>query len=113
MIISAVGVYGVTSYAASQRTREIGIRMALGAQHSSIILLFIRQGGWSLLIGIVFGLGLAALASFLLSDLLFGVNGLDPIAFLVATTFLTFIALIAMYLPVARAARMHVMSLIR
>jgi predicted permease len=113
MIISAVGVYGVTSYAASQRTREIGIRMALGAQHSSIILLFIRQGAWSLLIGIVFGLGLAALASFLLSDLLFGVNGLDPIAFLVATTFLTFIALIAMYLPVARAARMHVMSLIR
>ncbi|HEU4837462.1 MAG TPA: ABC transporter permease [Pyrinomonadaceae bacterium] len=113
MIISAVGVYGVTSYAASQRTKEIGIRMALGAQHSSIIFLFIKQGVWSLVIGIVFGLGLAALASFLLSDLLFGVNGLDPIAFLVATTFLTFIALIAMYLPVARAARMHVMSLIR
>lgn len=113
LILATVGVYGVTSYAASQRSREIGIRMALGAQRSNMIFLFIRQGFWSIATGVVLGLGLAALASFLLSDLLFGVNGLDPFAFLAATLFLTLVALVAMYLPVARATKTHVMALIK
>ena len=113
LILATVGVYGVTSYATSQRSREIGIRMALGGQRSNIILLFIKQGFWSIGIGVVLGLGLAALASSLLSNLLFGVNSLDPIAFVAATIFLTLVALVAMYLPIARAIRTDVIALMK
>jgi ABC-type antimicrobial peptide transport system permease subunit len=113
LILATIGVYGVTSYATSQRSREIGIRMALGAQRSNMILLFIKQGFWSIGIGVVLGLGLAALASSLLSNLLFGVNSLDPIAFVAATIFLTLVALVAMYLPIARAIRTDVMALMK
>jgi macrolide transport system ATP-binding/permease protein len=113
LILATVGVYGVTTYAASQRTREIGIRMVLGAQRSNIIMLFIKQGMWPIATGVVTGLVFAGLASTLLSDLLFGVNSLDPLAFVGATAFLTLVALVAIYLPAWRATKRDAMVLIR
>jgi predicted permease len=107
LIVATVGVYGVTAYIASQRTREIGIRIALGAQRSNIISLFIKQLIWPVAIGVVLGVAFAALASKVLVDLLFDLNTLDPVAFFGATMFLIFVALVAVYLPAARASKMN------
>lgn len=113
LVLATVGVYGVTSYAVNQRLQEIGMRMVLGAHGANIILLFIKQGGWFIAVGVVVGAGLAAAASTLLSDLLYGVNGMDPFAFVGATGALIFIALAAIYLPVRRATKRSPMELIR
>jgi putative ABC transport system permease protein len=105
LVIGVVGIYGVIAYAASQRTREIGLRMALGAQIADVRRIFLRQGlsltGAGIAIGIVMALGVTRV----LSAMLFGVGPMDPITYAAVAGMLGGIALLATYLPTRRAAR--------
>ena len=104
LIIAALGIYGVISYTVSQRTRELGIRIALGAQRERVVRLVIRQGLTLTLVGIVIGVAGAYGVTRLIASLLFGVAPADPLTFAaVAATFIV-IACIASYLPARRAA---------
>jgi len=100
-----VGIYGVVAYIAPQRTREIGIRMALGAERGEVIRLFVRHGLLLTLIGIVLGLGGAAALTRLMSALLFGVSLMDPTTYIAVSGGLGGIALLASYVPARRASR--------
>ena len=105
LVLAAVGVYGILAYTVSQRRREIGIRMAVGARQASILALVLRQGATLTALGLVFGV-LAALATTrLLRGLLFGVTPNDMTTFVVAPLVLGAIGLLACYLPARRAAR--------
>jgi hypothetical protein len=102
-LVAVVGVYGVVSYAVSQRTREIGVRVALGAQRGDILRLVLRQGFAPVAIGAVIGLALAAGAGQVIRGALYGVSGLDPLAFLGMLGLLALAAGLAMLLPARRA----------
>jgi len=99
LLLSAAGIYGVTSYGVSQRTHELGIRMALGAQVRDVLGMILKQGMGVIAIGLVLGLGAAFLLLRLMKSLLFGVTETDPLTFVVTTVVLTFVALIACYVP--------------
>ena len=103
--LAAVGIYGVMSYAVSQRTREMGIRMALGAKQSDITKLVTSSGARLAALGITTGLVTAAVSSRLLSSLLFGVSATDPMTFGVTAVLLGALTLLASYIPSRRAAR--------
>jgi predicted permease len=105
LMLAAIGIYGVMSYAVSRRTREIGIRMALGAQPSAVLRLVMGQGMVLLLVGIVIGLGAAVAMTSLMKSLLFGVSATDPPTFAVITALLASVAMLAFYLPARRALR--------
>lgn len=105
LLLGVVGIYGVIAYIAAQRTREIGIRVALGAQATDVSRLFVRHGLVLTLAGVAIGLVGAALLTRLMSSLLFGVGALDPLTFTVVAVGLGAIALLASYLPARRAAR--------
>jgi predicted permease len=109
LILAVVGVYGVKSYVVSQRTREIGIRMALGARPMSVLWLVLREGVWLAAIGVVVGLPLAAIAGSALSGLLYQVSPLDPVIYAIAPAILATAAVAACYLPARRAT--HIMPL--
>jgi hypothetical protein len=81
LLLATIGVWGVTSYAVSRRTREIGIRMALGANRQNVLCLIVRQGAGLAVVGIATGVALASVSSRLLTNLLFGVTPLDPATF--------------------------------
>ena len=101
--LAVIGIYGVMSYSVAQRTREIGIRVALGARKAQVIALVIGQSAVQTVIGIVLGLSGAAMLSRYLEGLLFGVTPLDPITFAAATVLFALVALVAAYGPVRRA----------
>jgi ABC-type antimicrobial peptide transport system permease subunit len=103
-VLGIVGIYGVIAYAVSQRTRDIGIRIAVGAQRGELLGMFVRQG--LLLAGIGAALGLAAAAGLtrLMSSLLFGVTALDPLTYGVVSALLLIVAAVASYIPARRAA---------
>jgi putative ABC transport system permease protein len=105
LLLGIVGIYGVIAYIAAQRTREIGIRMALGAQSGDVSRLFVRHGLW--LTGAGVGLGVLAAVGLtrLMSSLLFGVSPMDPITYAAVSVALGAVALLATYLPARRAAR--------
>ena len=105
LLLAATGIYGVTAYAVSRRTREIGIRMALGANSSQVLRLVLRQGLVLAAIGIVFGIGAAAAGSRVLQNLLFGVGTLDPFTFAGASILFGAITVLASYIPARRAAQ--------
>ncbi len=107
LLLGIIGIYGVISYAVSQRTREIGIRMALGAQREALTALFVRQGLWLTGIGIVFGLAAAFLSMRLMSSLLFGVSPMDPGTYILVSAALVGVAWLACYLPSRRAAAVN------
>jgi predicted permease len=115
MVLAFVGVTGVVSYAASQRVREIGIRMALGAQPRDLLALLLGQGVKLVAIGLGIGLALGAGAAILLSaaDLLFGVSPMDPWAFAGTTLLLVAIAIVSMFVPARRAMRVDPMVALR
>jgi len=104
-LLGVVGIYGVISYVAAQRTREIGIRMALGAEISDVRRLFVRHGLRLTAAGIVLGVVLAAVLTRVMSSYLFGVGPLDPLTYVAVSALLAGIALLAIYLPARRAAR--------
>lgn len=105
VLLAAVGIYGVMSYAVTQRTNEIGIRMALGAQTSDVLRLIVGQGMAMTVAGVVIGLLLAVAASRLVTTQLFDITTTDPVTFLAVATMLVMVALIACYLPARRATR--------
>jgi putative ABC transport system permease protein len=113
LLLAAMGIYGVTSYAVSRRTREIGIRMALGAESGDVLRLLLKQGAILAGTGVALGLGIAAAGSQLVQSLLYGINALDPITFLVAGTLFVSVALIATYLPARRALAVDPVTALR
>jgi predicted permease len=111
--LAVVGLYGVKAYSVARRTREIGIRMALGAQAGAVLRMIMREGSIMLVSGIAIGLLLAIATARILSGILYGVGALDPIAFTVAPLVLTTAALIATWLPARRATRINPVQALR
>ncbi len=105
--LAVVGLYGVKAYSVARRTREIGIRMALGAQAGAVLRMIMREGAIMLVSGVAIGLLLAVATAKIVSGLLYGVGALDPVAFTVAPAVLTVAALIATWLPARRATRVN------
>ena len=113
MLLAAVGLYGVVAYTVAQRTREIGVRMAMGAQHRDVLWMVLARGLGLTAIGIVCGCALSAGAMRLLSALLYGVSPLDPVAFTLASLVWISTALLASYVPARRAMRVDPMVALR
>jgi putative ABC transport system permease protein len=113
LALASVGIYGVMAYAVSQRTREIGIRMALGAERSSVLRWMLAQSMRPVFVGMAIGIVLAAAVSVASSKLLLGVGPLDPLAYLAVSLFLALVALLASYLPARRATRVDPMIALR
>ena len=114
LALASIGLYGVANYAVSQRTREIGVRMALGAQPSSVLRLVLGHGLTLVGVGLVVGLVAAlALASVLPAGLLPNVSARDPLTFAVTAALLGSVALIASYIPARRATRIDPLIALR
>jgi predicted permease len=111
--LAVVGLYGVKAYSVARRTREIGIRMALGAQAGAVLRMIMREGSIMLVSGVAIGLVLAVATAKIVSGILYGVGALDPVAFTIAPGVLTVAALIAMWLPARRATRVNPVQALR
>jgi ABC-type antimicrobial peptide transport system permease subunit len=104
ILLGAIGIYGVISYAVSQRTQEIGVRMALGARDADVSRMILRQGGIVAAIGIATGLAVAIGLTRLMSALLYGVSAADPVTYALAAAGVGAVSLLACYIPARRAA---------
>jgi len=113
LLLGIIGIYGVISYSVSQRTREIGIRMALGAQRPALTAMFVRQGLWLAGIGIACGLVVSFITMRLMSSLLFNVSPVDPMTYIAITVGVIATAYLACYLPSRRAATIDPMHALR
>jgi len=113
LILAAIGIYGLMAYSVAQRTQEMGIRMALGADREKIRTLVVWQGMRLAMAGVVLGMGAAFGLTRLMASLLYGVNAIDATAFVAAPIVLSIVALIAVWLPAARASRVEPMQALR
>jgi ABC-type antimicrobial peptide transport system permease subunit len=103
LVLSCIGIYGVISYVVGQRTHEIGVRMALGAQRGDVMRLVLGEGARMALLGVITGIGGAFGLTRLMASQLFGVTAQDPLTFVSVATLLALVALLACYLPARRA----------
>ncbi|HMJ05783.1 MAG TPA: ABC transporter permease [Chthoniobacterales bacterium] len=113
LILAIVGIYGVMSYNGLRRTREIGLRLALGAQRSQVVTMMLRQGLRLLLLGLGLGFAAALILSRVLRSLLFGVNASDPVVYLLVSLLLALTAAVACWIPARRASRVDPMITLR
>jgi predicted permease len=113
LLLAGVGVYGVISYVVTQRTREVGIRMALGAQSADVLRLFIKQGMAMVALGVGLGIFGAFALMRVMKSLLFDVSANDPLTFACVAVLLSLVALAACYLPARRAARIDPLASLR
>jgi ABC-type antimicrobial peptide transport system permease subunit len=113
VVLAAIGLYGVVAHAVGQRRREIGIRRALGARDEGIVAMVVKQGMRPVAIGIVIGLAAAAMLGRLMESLIFGLDPLDPVTFIVVPALLATVAVIACLLPARRAAAVEPLAALR
>jgi predicted lysophospholipase L1 biosynthesis ABC-type transport system permease subunit len=113
LLLAAIGIYGVMAYSVSQRTHEIGLRMALGAQVADVLKLVLRQGMALALLGVALGLIVSVTMTRLMKSLLFGVSANDPLILIGVALSVIFIALLACYLPARRAAKVDPLVALR
>ncbi len=113
LILATVGIYGVNAYSVARRTREIGIRMALGAQRRTVQRMILREGAVMLAGGVLLGVLLAAATGKLISGKLDNVGALDPLAFTIAPMVLAAAAMLATWLPARRATLVDPMTALR
>jgi putative ABC transport system permease protein len=113
LLLACMGVYGIVSYSVAQRTREIGIRMALGARNDQVLGLMVREGLRPIVAGIIFGIAASFGVSKLLAAMLFGLSSMDAVSFLGVSALLGLIALLATWLPARRAMRVDPMVALR
>ena len=113
LALATVGVYGVVAYSVSQRTHEIGVRMALGARPNDVVRLMLGEGGRLAVAGVVAGSLIALAAARLIRGLLFEVSATDPLTFVAVAGGLLAVALLASYIPARRATRVDPMIALR
>jgi ABC-type antimicrobial peptide transport system permease subunit len=117
LVLAAIGLYGLMAYAVAQRTNEIGIRMALGAQHGEVIWMVLRETLFSALLGVAIGvpgsLAVTRLASGFISGFLFGLKVTDPVTIVLASVLIAAVALFAGYIPAWRATKVDPMVALR
>jgi len=113
LLMAAIGVYGVMSYSVQQRTQELGVRMALGAQASNLRNMVIRQGMALTLMGLFIGAGGALWLTHFLASFLFGVKPLDPASFIATPLLLSIVALVSVWVPARRATRVNPITALR
>jgi putative ABC transport system permease protein len=113
LVLACVGLYGVISYSVAQRTHEIGVRVALGAQPVDVLRLMIRQGMTLTLVGLIVGIAAGSVATRVLSDMLYGVSTTDPLTFVGVPAFLLLVAFVACYIPARRATRIDPLVALR
>jgi ABC-type antimicrobial peptide transport system permease subunit len=113
LLMAAIGIYGLMAYSVQQRTQELGIRMALGAQSANIRNMVIRQGMLLAAIGLVIGIGGAFGLTRFLADFLFGVKAVDATAFIATPLLLSAVAFLAVWIPARRATRVDPMTALR
>jgi ABC-type antimicrobial peptide transport system permease subunit len=113
LLLAAIGLYGLMSYAVTCRTSEIGLRMALGAQPTGVMVLVLKDAAWLVLAGMGIGIPAALASSRLISSMVYGVSGNDPHIVLVSCLILLSVATLAGYIPARRAARIEPMLALR
>jgi ABC-type antimicrobial peptide transport system permease subunit len=113
LALAAVGIFGVMSYTVSRRTKEMAIRMALGASRREMLRLLLREGLSVTVLGVALGLAGALLLSRVMAGYVYGITATDPLTFAAASALLTGVALLAIYIPARRAARVDPMVALR